>query len=360
MEKLQQLVSTLEAQHTSKADYILPAESIYMKDGLIQSGHADLPRIYTPNEVMHEGLSERLEIPMAYYRRMRAQRPELLDTSVSSWLQHLGGKNVMLRTFEGQELSTNVARALLSDRYLALDNYDVLFAALDAIKKSGIKVDVTHADVTDRRLYLNCVAPQVEVDAKETLKGYLTTRDGVGNGIISGFTITNSEVGQGQFLVRPRAVILKCNNGMIVPDDSFSRIHLGQKLDEGMVKWSQETRNKNYELIMSQVGDAVKTFLSHEYLGKVIERLAAAQQVKLDNPIDTVQNVCKSLRYTEAQRHKILGFFLEGGDHAASGVTHAITRHAQDEDPDTRQDMETQAFNILPGIKGFDKKFSGN
>jgi hypothetical protein len=359
MEKLQTLVSTLEAQHASKADYVLPAEVIKMEGGLIQSGHADLPRVYTPNEIFHEGVSERLAIPMQYYRRMRAERPELLDLSVNHWLEHLGGKKLMIRTFENY-LGDNVARALMSNSYLALDNYDVLFAALDAIKKSGIRVDITHADVTERRMYVNCVCREVEIDAKETLKGYLQTRDGVGNGIISGFTITNSEVGQGQFQIRPRAVVLKCDNGLIVPDDSFSRIHLGKKLEEGMVKWSQQTKNKNYELIMSQVGDAVKTFLSPEYLGTVIEKLAVAHQIKLDNPIDTVQNVCKELRYTDDQRHKILGHFLEGGDHAASGVTHAITRHAQDEDPDKRQDMETKAFEILPKIKGFDKKFSGN
>lgn len=358
MEKLQQLVTSLEAQNSTKADYIVPAKRLVMEEGQLFTG--DAVKYYQPNEVCHDGLSDRLQIPLTYYRRMRAERPELLDLSVNHWLQHLGGKNLMLRTFEGGSLEKNVARALLSDRYLALDNYDVLFAALDAIKKSGIHVEITHADVTERRMYLNCIAPQVEIDAKETLKGYLTKDDSVGNGIISGFTISNSEVGQGQFNVRPRAMILKCRNGMIVADDTFSRIHLGSKLDEGMVKWSQETKNKNYELIMSQVGDAVRTFLSPEYLGTVVEKLAAAANVKLDNPIDTVQNVCQSLKYTEAQRHSILGFFLEGGDHAASGVTHAITRHAQDEQPDARQEMETKAFELLPKIKGFDKKFSGN
>lgn len=356
---LQTLVDSLKEQHTQKRDYVISSGALVMDGGkLIFPSNNN---IYTPNQVCHEGLAEKLGIPFAYYQRMQAQVPELLDTSVSKWLENQSDKKVLLRTFEtGTDI--NIARAFLSNSYLALDNYDVLFAALDAIRSAGVNVEITNATVTDRKLYLTCIAPEVEVDATRMLKGYLANgeRNHVGNGIISGFIITNSEVGQGQFMIRPRAVILKCNNGMIVPDDSFSRIHLGSKLEEGLVTWSDQTREKNYELIISQTKDAIGTFMSKDYLGKVVERIAEASEVKLDRPVDTVKQVCKHLRYNDKQRDAILDFFLRDGDLSAAGVTHAITRHAQDEPADDRFNMELQAFTLLPKMKQFDKPFSGN
>lgn len=354
MEKLQNLVSTLELQQAQKADYVLASNKIVMEGGIITANGNQ----YTPNLIMHEGLSDKLSIPLKYYQKMQAERPELLDMNVNGWLKQAGGKNVLLRTFETVE--KNIARAFLSDRYMALDNYDVLFTVLEAIKKMGVKVEIKNADVTDKRLYLNVVAPDVEIQATEFLKGYLKDHDGLGNGIVSGFTISNSEVGCGQFSVRPRAVIVKCNNGMIKPKDAFSRIHLGGKLETGVIQWSQETRNRNLKLVMSQVTDAINTYLSQDYLGKMVADIAQAHEIKLSHPLDTVKHVCKELRYTEEQRKSILDYFVQDGDTKASGIIHAITRHAQGEDADTRNDMETDAFKILPKLQSFDRPFSGN
>lgn len=354
MEALQNLVATLERQHTEKADYVLPSQLIVMRDGII---HANGQQ-YGPNDVFHEGASEKLQIPLGYYRRMKAELPELLDSNVNSWLKHQAGKNVLLRTFEGVE--ANVARAFLSDRYLALDNYDVLFAVLDAIKKTGAKVEIKSADVTDKRLYLNVVAPEVEIQAVEMLRNYMRTNDGVGNGVVSGFTVSNSEVGWGQFLIRPRAHIAKCGNGYISNEDSFSKIHLGGKLEPGVITWSQETKNRNLELVMSQVQDAIRTYLSKDYLGKMVAKIAKAHNIEFEHPLDAVQNVCKDLKYTDTQRKSIMEYFAAGGDMKGSGVIHAITRHAQDENPDTRNDMEAAAFSILPKLESFDRPFTTN
>lgn len=356
MQKLQSLVETLELQHSQKRDYVIAANTMSMQNGqLIVSG---LGPVYDPNSVMHSHLSEKLQIPLQYYKRMQADRPELLDLSVNHWLQHQAGKNCLLRTFETP--AGNIARAFLSDRYQALDNYDVLFAVLDAIKASGIKVDITHADVTEKRLYLNVVAPDVQIEAEALLKNYRGHHIGAGNGMIAGFGLSNSEVGFGQYSIAPRGLILKCTNGLYNMDDAFTRTHLGGKLEQGAVNWSQDTRNKNLELVMAQTRDAIKTFLSTDYLGKMVKALEAAAAQRLEDPAGTVQNVSKELGYNEAQRASILSHFISGAEVNAIGVLHAITRQAQDEEPDTRSEMEQQAFAILPRIKGFDRPFTGN
>jgi len=169
MELLQSLVSNLEQKHQQKADYVVSHSNLIMNEGKLLVAHQ--PHSYMPNEICHEGLAEKLGIPMQYYKKMRAERPELLDLSVGHWLKHTEGTKSLVRTYETAE--GNIARAFLSNSYLALDNYDVLFAALDAVKRSGVRVDIVDAQVTDRRLYLAVTCPEVEVDATNLLKGYL-------------------------------------------------------------------------------------------------------------------------------------------------------------------------------------------
>lgn len=183
---------------------------------------------------------------------------------------------------------------------------------------------------------------------------------GMDGGSNSGFIITNSEVGQGSFEIRPRALVLKCKNGLISTDDRFRRVHLGAQLKEGQIQWSEQTKQKNFELVISQTKDAIKTFLSKDYLGTMLVRIADAAGVKLNNPVDTVQHVCRELMVTEERRRDILGHFLEGGDFSAAGVFHALTRGAQDWNADDRFELEAKAYDIIPRIGLFDRPFSKN
>lgn len=360
MEKLSNLVVALKEQHEQKADYVMAPGKLRMTaDGnLVAEGTKQL--IYNPNPVWHEGASFMLNIPNGYYKRMMEKTPELLSQNVNAWLDLREQKGVMLRTFENLN-GTNVARAILSDRYNILDNYDVLFAALDAIKMSGVDVEIVEATVTDKRMYLCVTAPQIEVDAKPFLDKYLKEKESeTGNGIITGFILTNSEVGQGSFEIRPRALVLKCKNGLIVPDDKFRRVHLGAKLDEGAIQWSEATKQKNYELIISQTRDAINTFLSKDYLNGALIKVAAAHNIKLDYPIDAVLHVCREMMITEDHRKNILDHFLRSGDHSAGGVFQALTFGAQSMGADDRFELEAKAYGMIDQIKAHDKPFSKN
>jgi hypothetical protein len=251
---------------------------------------------------------------------------------------------------------------MLSDRYGLIDNYDVLFAALEAIRQSGVEVKVQEATVTDRRLYVHITAPNVEIQSDEALKNYLRQKQfEVGSGIVAGLVITNSEVGFGQYAVMPRVFIKVCQNGLIVKDDAFRKVHLGGRLDAGQINWSEKTQNKNLELIKSQTGDAIQHFLSKGYLSGIVQKLERASQQKLDNPLDTMQNVIKevskNVSLTEENKKNILNYFVQDGDVAASGVSQALTREAQNLDADSRYDMEVTAFEILPKVKNFDHEF---
>lgn len=362
---LPELISTLEIQNAQKADYVIPAKELRMQGDTSLYAVGTKGLIYQPNSVIHSHLSQKLNIPYAYYQRMQSTAPELLQANVNKWLNlYEDKKGLMLRTFESN--GGNIARGLLSDRYGILDNYDVLFAALEAIKLSGVQVEIKEASITDKKMYVHIVAPETEVEATQALRNYMKTgdRSTVGDGIVSGLVITNSEVGFGSFEIRPRAVIIRCDNGLIVKDDRFRKIHLGAKLDEGSINWSEHTKQKNFELVISQTKDAVSEFLSAGYLQGIVQKIELASNQVLDNPVDTVQNVIKhvstKVSIPDERKNSIMNYFITGGDSAASGVFQALTREAQNMNPDDRFEMETVAFEILPAIKGFDTVASKN
>jgi hypothetical protein len=362
-ERLGQLIGRLEQEKTWKRDVIVAGSNLeYGLDGRlwIKAGGKDLNmKANKVTDVCHSHLSEKLVIPVSYYKRMLTTYPELLTQNINGWLQK-SDQNYLLRTFQFDPETGGHARAFLSDRYQVLDNYDVLFAALEAIKEMKVKVEITKAEVTDRRLYLHVTCPDIEVDATEFLKQYMRNdpNAAVGNGIFAGMVMSNSEVGLGQFEIRPRAIVGKCTNGLVGADDRFKRIHLGAQMQQGEIAWSERTKQKNYELIISQTQDAIKTFLSPEYLNGMIKKVAEAHQIKLTHPVDTVQNICRELSITEGHKKAILDFFINDGDTRASGVFQAITRQAQAMAADDQYDVELGIGRMLPEIPKFDKPFS--
>lgn len=82
-------------------------------------------------------------------------------------------RSFLVRCFRpDDEGSEGVARAFLSDRYRPVDNLDVLTAALEGVKATGVNIEVAGCDLTDRRMYVRITAPEVQALAPTLLAGY--------------------------------------------------------------------------------------------------------------------------------------------------------------------------------------------
>lgn len=380
---LQEIVNALQTQNLQKHDFVVPAKYIKMVGTNLQvinqnkldelskllletgirtineSSESEMINLSVLN-CCHTQFSTRLDIPKRYYDKMlgNENNHSLLDSNVTHWLESKGNANYLLRTFIDKEEKVGIARAILSDRYNVLDNYDVMLATLDAIRESGINVMIESGDITDTKFYMRFICPEIEVDAPELLKDYrLPNGSKGGNGVISGFVISNSETGNGKFSISPRAVVLACRNGMIFKDDAFQKTHLGAKMEEfSTIDWSETTRQKNYELVMSQVKDAISFYASQEYLGAKIHELTEKGNKELNHPIETIKNVSKHLCVSEEKENSILNYFIKSGDTNAFGVTQALTYFAhQNCSPEERYEMEVNSVLILDKIESFDK-----
>ncbi|MGH3900428.1 MAG: hypothetical protein ACRDTA_19725 [Pseudonocardiaceae bacterium] len=78
--------------------------------------------------------------------------------------------------------------------------------------------------------------------------------------------ISNSEVGHGSFSVTPQITIQVCDNGMTFTRDAMREVHLGGRLDAGVIRWSSDTHDAALDLVDKQLrftGEQQTTILNH-------------------------------------------------------------------------------------------------
>lgn len=367
--RLDDMLAVLNNQHALKYDVVVPSTHLRYELGdleimegatqITDLGVDLIPAYLAPTRQFEDQLAERLDIPIRYLRKMRAEGDldaRLLDVNVNYWMGK-AERNYFIRGFRGLEPGdVGVARSILSDRYQVIDHLDALFAVLDGIGDTGVRAQVTSADLSERKMRVKVEAPEITAAAPRFLERYRPPNGGfMANPelISAGLVITNSETGGAAFQIAPQITILVCRNGMTRTTDAMRRVHLGGKMEEGVIEWSMETKRHEIDLIRSQAKDAVNTFLSSDFLSRVAAQLDQLGEKMLSRPLEVVDEVGKKLRYSEEERQAILNLFVTSGDVRASGVVQSFTAFARDvEDPDRAAQIEEEAFQILEMAAG--------
>ncbi len=367
---IQDFVALLRDQQGRKLDVVTDQSKIRSEGGLIVVEGSE-PQLgldgvtmtdgrYRPTQVFDEGIASKLNIPLTYVRRLRAERPDLYDANVNGLLRGGGEgsefaadpRKFMLRLFRGDEGETGVGRAFVSDKYALIENLDIMMTTLEAIKSLGVEVEFDGLDLSERRMYARIKAPQVQALAPTLLKNYrspFTGDAGADNPVVfAGIEIRNSEVGNGAFSIVPRLIVQVCTNGMTVTKDAMRAVHLGGKLEEGVVNWTQDTQRKALDLISAKTRDAVSTFMDLGYLERTIEAIEETSVVKVKDVADTLTVVSKKLAFDEVTQAGILDHFIKGGDVTAGGVLHAVTSYAQTvKDADAAAELASVALRAM-------------
>jgi len=358
--ELAEVAAALQSRRTMADDYVVPARSLALNDDgqLIISeqmpeGILPLERPHDLTTVASSQLAERCDIPLPYWRRMAEGHRDLLAANANYWLQR-DGRSFLVRTLRHPDDTDQpgLARAVLSNTYKVMDDLDVLMAALDGIQQAGLNPDtvVIRVDLTERRMVARIEAPEIAVLAPQLLAAYRDPRTGNSGRdypvMHAGLTVSNSEVGHGKFVIKPRPVVQVCRNGMTREADAIRNVHLGARLDEGLVRWSDEAYARTLELVRVKARDAVATFLDTAYLDRVVADLEVLAGHQLADPMGAIQYVGRQLAFTVDQERSILAAFIQGGDTSALGVAQAISYVAldQDLDGDTAHDLESVAL----------------
>lgn len=380
---LEDLVRILNAQRDARLDAVVPAPLIHSENGILHidgmgpDGPAGAPGLFRPTDIGDAHIAEKFGIPIRYLRTLREQRPDMYDDNVNGWLHgwpdaDIGcdARNFYARTFTPNTPGgVGIFRALLSDRFRALDNLDTLVACLAGCKDARgpdgepVDIEVIQCDLSETKMRVRIAAPAIQALAPVLLDRYISPNGGwtdLGRSrtygdlgkrdpvVFGGFDLTNSETGGGAINLCPLVMAPICMNGMKITADQLRHVHLGSKLNEGTVRWSADTQQRNLELVTSMARDAVATFLDVEYVRQVVGRIEEQAGKKLSKPADAVEIVAQQLRFSDEVKDGVLNHFIAGGQGTAGGILNAVTSFARElEDPDMSDWLESEAMKAL-------------
>lgn len=322
-------------------------EPILLPDGVADHLDARLTR------TAFRQIGERLRIPVPFMDRLaahdRREARMLLDDNINT-LSSVDDRSALYRYWRGSD--GWMLRALLSDRYAAIDNFDALRAIGAGMAQADASLDDAEVDVdlSADRFRLRIAMPTISHAAPDLLDGYRSPFEAPGTPLPvlwAGLEFTNSETGHGAFAVAPRAVVQICRNGMTRPVE-FRRAHFGSALEEGVVDWSADTRRRALDLITSQVADAVATFMSTDYLERLADEMRAARGVRVESPSHAVEAVARSCELSDDETRSVADMFFRSGESTVLGLGHAITAAAQTvPDGDRQTEMESMFWRIV-------------
>jgi hypothetical protein len=366
----------------------------------------DMNSSFAPSDIALGHFAERLGVDRRTMRKLHEQRPDIWadvvngfltgyaeidpDTDNLNWLHDPDPRTFTVRAFQvPTNPDRNLWRALLSDKFQITDNLDVLEAVMRGLGRAGYdpkdpatfeRLRISGCDLSEQRMRVRVTVPAAVIAAPLLFKNYRSpfigreeiriggrggwtmeqareaaAREGRGFEpgfepiMYAGFEFGNGELGDSATYVVPRAEAQICMNGLVLPLDAARKTHVGERLEEGVIKWSAETHQRQLQLITAKVADAVRTFTSTQWWADKVAEIEGKAQRPVDNDAaSTIGKVQKALKLTEDEGASVLDMFIRGGQMTAGGVLNAITATAQiTPDPDRAADMERVAIKAL-------------
>ncbi len=331
---LNELANKLVDQTRAKQDFVAPALALSMDDEAKLGGFSEVLPL---NDLGHQQLAEYTGIPKAYYDKLRNTDKTVLAGNVNLWLgKRPDTERRMIRTLNGN------VRAVLSDRYQRIDNYEVAEVALNILQEVP-KLRIVSTAVTDHRLYIKAVSSDIQLPVPGSRR--------VGDLVESGVVISNSEVGLGSVSIQPFAHFLVCTNGMVRNKEGLRKAHVGRAIDAGLHGLlSDQTKKLQDAAVLSEVRDVIAACFERSAFQSFIDRLGVTTRQQIEGDVLGAVEALGPTTFglNQSERQGVLKHLIAGGDLSRYGLINAITRTAEDvELYDRATELEAIGFKLL-------------
>lgn len=329
-----ELAKEVTRQHSAKRDFLPVMNKVeaFAHEGELNLGFKvqdNDSELFTAGLTKngHEQLGGYLNIPKNYYERMKGH-PGLLAQNVKHWL-NLSSDRRMIRTLDGN------VRAVMSDKYRRLDNYDLAQLVLPMLNE--VHAEIESCEITETRLYIKAFTHKVQAEIKK------------GDVHSAGLLIQNSEVGKGMFSIKPMTYRKVCDNGLIIDELAMKKYHIGRSNGEmEQIEFSNDTKVSEDRTFWLKCRDLIKHTLNEVEFRKIVQKLVDASQIKIENPQEAIELVSEKFAFAEAETSDVLKHLIDGGDLSSYGLGNAVTRMAQDvESYDRSTELESIGFQIM-------------
>ena len=336
------MATELERQRGAKRDFLADTRRLSVSPGADRL-HFD-GNDFAINPLAHKQLATKLDIPTAFYGRLQTKHPDILSGMVNTLFQR-EPKQTMVRTLDSQ------ARAILSDSYRTLDNYDLFDAIFPVLRDAG--AEVVSCALTESKLYIKALCPWLDRE--------LPVPEGavMGKGhtiflrrVIGAICLSNSEVGMGGISAAPGIFENQCTNLATFRNEGYGKIHVGKRKgveDESFEYLSDDTKRLDDAAIWSRVRDVVKATMDGRVIDKLVAKMVEARGDAITgNPAKLVEVFAKQQGLSEQESGGLLRHLTGSGEMSRYGLQWAVTRLAGDAvDYDRASDLERLGGRVI-------------
>lgn len=370
--KIEKIIEELRRQEAARQDFVVDSSDLSIGVGekgeprLIPSPSAMdfLPREGAPIKeqalVQIAGRAVPDGIPIKFFRRAWAHNQTRLAEYLSALMKD-HPKRRLCRLLDGW------LRAYLGQTYRAIDNLDIAKEVLQiALNNDVVPIEASVSDTHLRmRLASRNIGESLLRGQAGNVHAFFTpgqlSRDGDPRGWLEddgagedGDTIhpvasvRNSETGHGGCDFDGGILLRACFNMAWVTRD-VHQVHIGEKLEEGV--FSKETYEKHAILVYSQIRDAGNAFFNPERFRDLIARIEGTKEHVVRAPsvaANVLISECSELRDSDIDN--LLSYFVEQpGERSEFNLGQAVSRLAQDVDPDRAEGIEWFSGKVCTG-----------
>lgn len=292
----------------------------------------------------HAQLAQKFNLGKRFYDRLADNHPDLLVHNVNELMTREPAR-MMLRTHKTSLPATpneGQLRAVLSDKYQRIDNYELMMHSIMPVLSEQEFVDnfqVASCEVTDSRLYLKVIAKGVTA---EPIPGDVHH---------AGFVLTNSEVGLGAVNISEFVYRQICTNGMW-GDALMRKAHVGKRITQAEnIMFSQNTIRHENKAIVSAVKDMVKTALDAKRFNKTMLKLQGAAEITIDEPHAAIEVLSKKVGLNEKESKGLIGTYFANESRDGNtmfNMVNSITQLANNhESYDRASELEALGHKVL-------------
>ena len=336
--RIKSIAAEVKAISENSRDYIVPRanlSALSTPDGLgiqLQLPNGE-PQIYTPSQHAIRQLGQTLQMSGHYIKRLQAGDGQGYRDLLAHNLQTLLGlepdRSHMIRTVGDR------ARAVLSDSFRTVDNWDILKASLQAVSQAGGEVWNLRHDDDGGCFRFQAWNPQVREQLKMERPHHIF-RPGKDDGdafLYPVISVGNSELGTGSTFGSIGFLDGICSNTCIWSRE-VAKVHLGRKKDAGEYLASDETRKLESQMVVSQIRDLIRTAFSPEAFRAFVDKVEASMGREVPSEVKATQLVSatsKLFKLDDSLAEGLLESFLTRGDKSAYGLASAVNSLARPE-----------------------------
>jgi hypothetical protein len=157
-----------------------------------------------------------------------------------------------------------------------------------------------------------------------------------GDIVQAGVVVSNSEVGHGTLSVQPLIYRLRCLNGLIVPDFSLHKTHVGRSIGnvaDTITVFKDDTLQADDKAFFLKVRDVVEAAVSEATFLQAAQKLQKTLHIPLTgDPVKTVEVLANRYALNEQERAGVLRHLIADADLTGYGLVNAVTHYSQEVD----------------------------